>query len=133
MKIIWPEVSYPNHFAIDHVGFYLNKTCFFSPIDSLSILGILNSKLVLFFLLQICNMMRGGYLLKSKIYVEQIPIIKPSKDIDLKLGRLAKKVLDKKETGKGADTLDLEAEIDQLVYELYGLTEEEIRLIETGS
>ena len=78
--------------------------------------------------------MRGGYLLKSKIYVEQIPIIKPSKDIDLKLGRLVKKALNEKEANKGANTLDLEAaEIDQLVYELYGLTEEEIRLIETGS
>lgn len=47
------------------------------------------------------------------------------------LGRLVKKVLDKKETGKGADTLDLEAEIDQLVYELYSITEEEIGLIES--
>ena len=35
-----------------------------------------------------------------------------------------------KETELTADTSALEAEIDRLVYELYGLTEEEIRIVE---
>ncbi|MCU0446760.1 MAG: N-6 DNA methylase [Microscillaceae bacterium] len=43
---------------------------------------------------------------------------------------LVEQILDLKKTNPNADTSALEKEIDQLVYELYGLTEEEIRLVE---
>jgi hypothetical protein len=36
-------------------------------------------------------------------------------------------------SGPAADTSALEAEIDQLVYQLYGLTEEEIAIVEGAS
>jgi len=39
-------------------------------------------------------------------------------------------ILTAKKANPQADTTALEAEIDHLVFELYGLTEEEIRLIE---
>lgn len=39
-------------------------------------------------------------------------------------------ILHIKETNLNADTTILEAEIDQLVYELYELTEEEIKIVE---
>ena len=41
-----------------------------------------------------------------------------------------KEVLKNKKENPGADTSSLEAEIDRLVYELYGLTEEEIKIVE---
>jgi hypothetical protein len=37
-----------------------------------------------------------------------------------------------KENKSAADTNGLEAEIDQLVYELYGLTEDEIAIVEAS-
>jgi hypothetical protein len=39
-------------------------------------------------------------------------------------------VLAAKRADPQADTSELESEIDQLVYELYGLTEEEIKIVE---
>ena len=43
---------------------------------------------------------------------------------------LVNTILDLKKENSSADTTDLEAEIDRLVYELYDLTEEEIAIVE---
>lgn len=43
---------------------------------------------------------------------------------------LVNKILSEKKKNPLADTSNLEAKIDQLVYKLYGLTEEEIQIVE---
>jgi type II restriction/modification system DNA methylase subunit YeeA len=43
---------------------------------------------------------------------------------------LAEKILAEKRLDPTADTSSLEAEIDHMVYELYGLTDEEIKIVE---
>ena len=43
---------------------------------------------------------------------------------------IVKKILTTKKTEHSSDTTSLEAEIDRLIYELYGLTEEEIKIVE---
>lgn len=43
---------------------------------------------------------------------------------------LVNQILEAKQANPQADTSALEAQIDQLVYELYGLTQEEIDIIE---
>ena len=40
------------------------------------------------------------------------------------------KILHQKQQDPSADTSALEAEIDRMVYDLYGLTEEEVRIVE---
>lgn len=40
------------------------------------------------------------------------------------------KILSAKKADSTADTSDFEAKIDKLVYELYGLTEDEIKIVE---
>ncbi|HUV01733.1 MAG TPA: hypothetical protein VMW32_12280, partial [Bacteroidales bacterium] len=45
---------------------------------------------------------------------------------------LVEQILLAKKSDPSADTSSLEAEIDRLIYELYGLTEEEIRIVEGG-
>ncbi len=49
-----------------------------------------------------------------------------------KIETLVNQILIKKSENSKADTTALEAQIDQMVYELYGLTEEEIEIIENG-
>jgi hypothetical protein len=44
--------------------------------------------------------------------------------------KLVDQILSTKKSNPTADTCALENEIDQLVYELYGLTEEEIKIVE---
>ena len=42
-------------------------------------------------------------------------------------------ILSTKDTDPSADTSELETEIDQLIYSLYGLTNEEIAIVEGRS
>ena len=60
--------------------------------------------------------------------MEQIPI-PPNTST---LTPLVTQILTLKKDNPLADTTALEAEIDQLVYSLYGLTEDEIALVENG-
>ena len=64
--------------------------------------------------------------------LQVIPIYNPviEKDIEQKIETLVTTILAQKAADPKADTSELEKEIDVLVYELYGLTEEEIALIE---
>ena len=63
-----------------------------------------------------------------KQYVEQIPIPKLSEEEQLPFVRLVEQILALKEQGK--DTTALEAQIDLLVYKLYDLTYEEVKVID---
>jgi hypothetical protein len=93
---------------------------------NLSMLGILNSKLVTFFYQEISQ--EGGRVLAqvkpSRVKAVPIPKISNTKQIS----KIVTSIMSKKK--KGIDTSYEENKIDQLVYQLYGLTEEEINIVE---
>lgn len=61
---------------------------------------------------------------------EQLPIASASKSQQKEITDIVDEILRIKRNDCNADTTQLEREIDKLVYELYGLTEEEIRVVE---
>ena len=109
--------------------------------------GLLNSKLLDFYLKQVSTNFRGGYFAANKQFIEQLPIraIDFSKPTDKtrhdKLVLLVDKLLglmpklraatadSEKATLQNAVTAT-DQQIDALVYDLYNLTPEEIQLIE---
>ena len=93
---------------------------------------MLNSKLLFFILARESNKFRGGYITCTKQYVENLPIKMIDSPSQLPFITLANKILSIKKTNPTADTTALEAEIDALVYQLYGLTEDEIKLVEAS-
>ncbi|MEX1268201.1 MAG: DUF559 domain-containing protein [Balneolaceae bacterium] len=94
------------------------------------ILALLNSRLFSFLKV-------GGSSLASKddfsqltlTDIRELPIKICTSDKQSELSDLAKSILSKKQNPE-ADTIALELEIDRLVYELYGLSEEEIGVVE---
>jgi hypothetical protein len=96
------------------------------------ILGILNSSLTKFFL-QECygSLAMDGGINFSPSNVSQIPIPNPKNKKPVE--SLVERILAAKAKNPQADTSKLEKEIDQLVYQLYGLTEEEIKIVEGRS
>ena len=60
--------------------------------------------------------------------VSQIPIAQTKKQKPVEL--LVERILAAKAKNPQADTSPLEREIDELVYQLYGLTQEEIEIVE---
>lgn len=140
-KIIWPENSFPNHFTWDEEKLFLNKTCFFIPTTQKFLLGILNSKLVFFILDKICGKIRGGYFMMAKQYIQTLPIIVPEEELKNELTKLVDTLLtlhkEKQQTALPEQREQLQQrinytdkKIDRLVYRLYGLTEEEIKIVE---
>jgi len=75
-KITWPNLQATNKFCLDNNGYYINAPSVVFPSDSKTLLCILNSKPVWFFLKSVCVIRSGGYLEIKPQYFEQIPIPK---------------------------------------------------------
>ncbi len=96
-----------------------------------AILGILNSKFIGWYFrkkFQITEDDTFPQIMIRDIQRFAVPNIKNLLTDELEL--MVKEILTKKDVDPSADTTELETLIDQLVYELYGLTEEEIRIVE---
>ena len=64
--------------------------------------------------------------------IENLPIKLTDIDFQDEFVKIVDTILNLKNDDPKANTSLLESEIDQLVYQLYGLTEDEIRIIETA-
>jgi len=94
------------------------------------LLSLLNSKLLFFVLRRESNKFRGGYITCTKQYFENLPIKLITPILQKPLIKLVDKILAAKRSDPKADTSALETECDRLVYQLYGLTEAEIKIVE---
>ena len=90
------------------------------------LLGILNSRLLNWYFLSFLSEKLHCYPDDAK----NLPIPVTSAEGQSKIEKLVAKVLAVKAQDSNADTSKLEAEIDQLVYQLYDLTAEEIKIVE---
>ena len=66
-------------------------------------------------------------------FLEKVPIPAVPSEQQKPVERLVERILAAKQRDAEADTSALEWEIDELVYALYGLTPEEIKLVEGSS
>lgn len=121
------------------LGVYGGKVNILSDfrIDRFLILGVLNSKLMTYFYKKkfFPTHMQGGAFGFDTLSVETLPIpqiTKSNQPTADKITDCAKQILTLKEKDPKANTQKLEKEIDALVYQLYHLTDEEIKIIEEG-
>ncbi len=75
----------------------------------------------------------GGYYEYKPMFIERLPIPQITAAEQRPFIRLADRILSAKAADPTADTSEQEAEIDRLVYTLYGLTEEEVAAVEGKS
>ena len=94
------------------------------------ILAILNSKLCTFYLkYRILNCAKLTVHL-DKPYVGKLPIFEATAEQQKPIIDLVEKILAAKKVDVGADTSETEKQIDELVYDLYGLSENERKIID---
>ncbi len=125
-KIIYPRINNQCNFCIDKSGeIYLSDNNFFISTGSKSLLALLNSKLVFFYLSHVCPTLRGGYHDFRRPFIEKIPINKNLNKYQEELAEKADKILRNPNNSK-----NIEMEIDKIIYEVYGLTKKEIEIIE---
>lgn len=110
-KIVYPETTQGAYFAYDNKGLYIDKTCFMLIADDAEYLQhTLSSRLFEFAYKRIfasVELGEHGYQYNKHALVK-LPIIKPHKSFSL-------------------DTKN----VDEQIYKLYGITNEEIREIES--
>ncbi|GAA7346754.1 class I SAM-dependent DNA methyltransferase [Helicobacter pylori] len=140
-KIVYGEIVQEPRFYLDNgeceLGyFYAEATSFILTGEHLRyLLGMLHSKLITF---AFKTFYAGGGLGESgyrykKAFIERLPIPKitpQNQKLAHKITDGAKAILEAKEKDPKANTQGLEKEIDALVYQLYNLTAEEIKIIE---
>lgn len=152
-KILIPDIADKASFALDETGKYAFTSGYGITLKTnitdspRYILGLLNSKVLDFYLKSISTQMRGGFFRYFTQFIEPLPIrtIDFSNQADMKrhdnLVELVEQMLSfhkrMADVRVAQDRTMLqqrititEQQIDRLVYELYGLTEEEIKMVE---
>ena len=130
-KVIVPAISGSVNIAVDTKGYFSNnKTSIFVCADAAFVSGVLNSGVALWFARQVFATKQGGFLDFETRYSSQwpVPVMTPEKQKPVE--RLVERILSAKQRDADADVSALEWEIDELVYGLYGLTREEIKIVE---
>lgn len=137
-KIVWAELARTgNSFTIDKKLFSVLAGVFVLTLDNIKYMyylcAILNNPIALFYLEQVYTKLDDTGWQWKKEPVEKIPIPKinsKNQNIANELINLVDEILKAKEQDKNANTQELENKTNSLVYKLYNLTEDEIKIIE---
>ncbi len=145
-KIIVPCIVKSASYLFDTNGFYSNDKTTIIVSDDLYLYGLLNSKVLDFVMHQISSTKQGGYFEYKPMYLAKLPIrtidFDNPADVQMhdKMVELVDEMLDLHNrlpglAGEGRRITEalintVDNEIDALVYELYGLTVDEIAIVE---
>jgi adenine-specific DNA-methyltransferase len=121
-----PVFTYTNFDTYVSATFYVIKT---ERLNQKYLTGLLNSTLIEFWLKNKGKMQGNNFQLDKEPLID-IPLIEIPKPDQQSIIEIVNQILALKKEKPTSDTTDLEAKIDQLVYQLYELTEEEIAIVE---
>ncbi|MDN5100351.1 N-6 DNA methylase [Aliarcobacter butzleri] len=158
-KIIWLELSDKSKFTIENEHYTLAGTFIMTGESLKYLLAFFNSKLIEWYFDYICNSSGVGTNQWKKVFVEQIPIPKIEEEEQQPFIKFVDEILEAKQKikdykilldeamkndnfdreiklKKELETLENicnsnEKEIDGMVYKLYDLTEDEIKIVES--
>ncbi|MGZ3811849.1 MAG: TaqI-like C-terminal specificity domain-containing protein [Mucilaginibacter sp.] len=120
-KIVWGNLALNTQFTFIKEPFIVNNPSNFFNTDNFYLLGLLNSRLVDFYIKQLGVTRNGGYFEYKPMFVEQVPIPKVSDEVEKCFAAIVDDLLN-----ENGDAMELEHKINSMVFELFDLTEEEI-------
>ena len=137
-KIIYGRIITKPRFVIDYDGFYVSAANSIIHRPDKKIIAIFNSKLGEFLIKNTCTLLRGGYQLMWDDF-KNVPI---SQNNSNKLEQLVTDILDlnkelqniqsaEKKSEIEKKIIKTDEEIEEEVYRLYNITEEEKKIIES--
>ncbi|WP_041747542.1 Eco57I restriction-modification methylase domain-containing protein [Brachyspira pilosicoli] len=143
-KLIYPETTTSANFYYDEANFVPDKTNFIMTGEHLKyIMSVLSSKAGFYIFYHFYSNIQLGSagFQYRKDSIEPFPIPEPDKDTESKLVNLVDSIIDlnkKLSSEKNPNTIEMlntriqavDAAIDKIVYSLYNLTDDEIRVIE---
>ncbi len=126
VKIMYPDISKNLNFILDFENHFSVNTVYNIESQSISLLGYLNSNLFLFYYQSVSNSIRGGYMRFFTDYISFCPVPKGIGKLESKVSQ----ILSLKKQNPSADTSALENEIDVMVYKLYDLSYDEVKIVD---
>ena len=147
-KIVYPIIAPGPRFALDESGFLINDKLFVLPSADKFLLGLLNSRFGHFYFSQVCARLESAgetYYEFRQQFVKRFPVPRTH---DASSREPLVKLVDRMLVAKQAEAqatdgvkrdqcarqcAAFDRQIDALVYELYGLTDAEIALVEAGA
>lgn len=123
-KIMYPNMTKFLPFYLDDKGFVQNDKSFMITGENIAYLtAFLNSSLFKYCFIDNFPELQGGTRELRKIFLDKIPVLQVSQNINLEYEKLVLKLQELK--NKQLSTREIEIEIDKRIFELYSLTEEE--------
>ncbi|WP_418178872.1 Eco57I restriction-modification methylase domain-containing protein [Aliarcobacter lanthieri] len=160
VKIVYPDIADKLTFTFDSDGYYFNNTVYFIDSDSKYLFALLNSKIVNYYYSFISSQLGAKGLRAFSIYLKEMPIPKIDEESQKPFIKLADEILEAKQKIKDYKPLldesiknnnfdreialkkeienleniciTNEKTIDQMVYKLYDLTQDEIKIVENS-
>lgn len=130
-KIVIPAIARQNDYAVDFDRHCTNDKTSICVTEHIHyILGVLNSSTLWWFIRKTAASRQGGYYEFKPMYVSVLPIPDVPAGNRRNVELCVEQILNIKKQNADSDVSQLEREIDKLVYALYGLSTEEIRIIE---
>ncbi len=141
-KIVFPDIAKQPRFALD-TGHYVSNTCYFIAREDRALLALLNSRVAHFYFIMVCAGLEGAgetYLRFFGQYLAGFPVPPLGNRGNLEgwTARIEQLLVPAggpthSTTARRREVAALEREIDAVSYELYQLTDAEIRLIEDAT
>ncbi len=128
-KIVYPEFGIKPEFGYDTKGLYINNKLFTIPGENFFLLGVLNSNVSHFFLRLIGSQIQGGFIEFRWMTLAKLPIPNPPAELRERIAAAARACLDAAQSSPERLPA-LEKELNRLVYQAYGLDDEDVRVIE---
>ena len=129
-KIIYPYIAKSLYVCYDMDGAFGVNTIYFIPNNDFSLLAILGSRLFDWYARHKFQTLQdpwaGGSLVYKKVSMRNVPIADRTAAQKVALSRLVEQIFSDPQSD---GVREIEREIDELVYQLYGLTDAEIELI----
>ena len=127
-KLFWIDLTEQGRFAFDYSEMFCVNSAYMMTGDSMKYLcAVLNSTLVTWFMRSSALNSGMGTTRWVRFTVDRIPVPRIDPMRQRPFIHLVDKILHARSAR--TDTLALEADMDRLVYALYGLTEDEVRWI----
>lgn len=123
-KIVWASVGETYYSLVDSKTFVLDTNYFFAMDEPYFLIGVLNSKLIKFWInSEDTQIGDGGAYRHYKYNLERLCVPQQISTITTEIEKLVKQNLQ-------TPSLTIEKEIDKKVYTLYKLTKDEVKYIE---
>ena len=130
-KIVWGNLCLNAQYALVEEGYFINAPATMVVSSDKYILAILNSRLADYYIKNLGVSRSGGYFEYKPMFVEKLPIRDISESDKKPFNNCVSDIL--KANSNNLSIISAESRLNSLVYNLFGLSKEEVTFIEKQS